>query len=110
MYVIGLISFRYKTHMSGKEKTPQKNSEKAEDTNVPGWFFVKDIPIYLKRDVETALVAYVVDNEIVFGSEEFKAITLKELTPILRKTNVRWAKLKSSMMNTYKYPAIACLY
>ena len=95
--------------MPGNKKTPENKTMETEEPKVPEWFMLKDAPVYLKREVESAYVAYASDNNMKFGSKEFKEVSLKDLTPILRRNYARWAKVKSNMMSSYKYTCIAAL-
>ena len=50
--------------MPPKTKTPVKNTKETDEPKVPEWFWFKDSPVFLKREVESALVEYTVDNNI----------------------------------------------
>ena len=81
----------------GSNKRKRK-SERKQAAKIPIWLVKKQVPIYLKREVEDALARHAADNGITVGSAKFKSLTLQDLCASLKLVNVRWKTVRPEMM------------
>jgi len=73
--------------------------KKSGSSKIPTWFFDKDVPISLKREVEDALARHTHDNGLTIGSQKFGALSLKDICASLKLVHARWRAVEPAMIN-----------
>ena len=87
----------------------KKKSARKQLPKIPTWFFDRDVPILLKREVEDALARHAADNGIAVASAKFKSLTLQDICASLKLVHARWRAVEPTMINAATQPAMKVL-
>ena len=87
----------------------KKKSARKQLPKIPTWFFDRDVPILLKREVEDALARHVADNGIAVGSAKYKSLSLQGICASLKLVNARWSKVEPEMYKASTQPGTKAL-
>jgi len=90
-------------------RTTKAARKQPGSSKIPAWLGAKDVPIYIKREVEDALARHTHDNGLTLGSQKFAALSLQDICASLRLVHARWRAVEPDMINTSTQPAMKAL-
>ena len=95
--------------MGSKKRTSKAARKQSGSSKIPTWFYDKDAPISVKREVEDALARHAADNGLGVGSAKFSSLSLQDICASLKPLHARWSKVEPAMINTATQPAMQAL-
>ena len=90
----------------GSRRKSKIARKQAGSLKIPAWFFDRDVPILLKREVEDALARHAADNGIALASAKFKSLTLRDICAVLKLVHARWSVVRPEMIHAATQPSL----